>query len=138
MSSFELVICSLRSYLNTDGCCGQVILLGDTWLSELRMGTTMPMILRYFQSVEGFHSRNNPKGGGSGGLSFTGLYVLHTADTLCMPEVHVPITGVWLQVCILQCLNSDQDGVFEVSFLIIFIHCALTREHGFSSYELRR
>lgn len=31
MSPAELVICSLRSYLNTCACCGQVVLLEDAW-----------------------------------------------------------------------------------------------------------
>lgn len=41
VSPAELVICSLRSYLNTCGCCGQVILLDDNWqCSEMMPITT--------------------------------------------------------------------------------------------------
>ena len=83
VSPVELVICNLRSYQNTYGCCGQDILLGDTWsCSELMPvstadGNNHAYDRKIFQASgrKGFPSRSNSKGGG--GLSFTGLYVLH-------------------------------------------------------------
>lgn len=85
MSPAELVICSLRSYLNTCACCGQVVLLEDAWQCSEMMpvstadGNNHAYDLKIFQEPgkKGFHSRSNPKGGGGGGgLFFTGLYVL--------------------------------------------------------------